>query len=220
AALARFDELNAPTPRLENTASHVIGRYLAYFATRDWDVMRDLLAEDFSGDDRRRVVNGGIRHGREAEISNVRAIAEIGCEDISSIPVATRGERLVLARHAFTVRDWPEPFDNEMIDVVEIDSDSRLAAEIVFDSDDIDSAIAELDARYLAGEAADHAPTWSVIARTYAGFNRGELPVTTQDWVNIDRRRVTTMAPGDGIANLRASWALPPDWRLPLEAGP
>ena len=33
----------------------------------------------------------------------------------------------------------------------------------MFDLDDFDAAIAELDARYLAGEAAAHAHTWSVI---------------------------------------------------------
>ena len=36
-ALARFDELRPPTPRLENTASQVTERFLAYFAAREWD---------------------------------------------------------------------------------------------------------------------------------------------------------------------------------------
>ena len=49
-----------------------------------------------------------------------------------------------------------------MLGVVEIDADERIAAVVVFDLDDIDAAIAELDARYLAGEAAAHAHTWSV----------------------------------------------------------
>ena len=59
----------------------------------------------------------------------------------------------------------------------------------MFDLDDIDAAFEELDARYLAGEAAAHAHTWSVIAGAYAAFNRHELPATTPDWVNIDHRR-------------------------------
>jgi hypothetical protein len=37
---------------------------------------------------------------------------------------------------------------------VETDADRKLAAQILFDPDDIDAAIAELEARYLAGEAA------------------------------------------------------------------
>ena len=70
-----------------------------------------------------------------------------------------------------------------MLSIVEIDADDRIAAVIVFDPDDIDAAFAELDARYLAGEAAAHAHTWSVIAQGYAAFNRHELPATTPDWV-------------------------------------
>ena len=60
--------------------------------------------------------------------------------------------------------------------VIEIDADERIAAIVVFDLDDIDAAIAELDARYVAGEAAAHAHTWSVIAGAYAAINRHELP--------------------------------------------
>ena len=33
--IARFDELSGPSPRLENTASHVFERFQAYFAARD-----------------------------------------------------------------------------------------------------------------------------------------------------------------------------------------
>ena len=39
----------------------------------------------------------------------------------------------------------------------------------MFDPDDLDAAIAELDARYLAGEAAPHAHTWSVIVKDLRG---------------------------------------------------
>ena len=76
----------------------------------------------------------------------------------------------------------------------------RIAAVVVFDVDDIDAAFEELDARYLAGEAAAHAHTWSVIAEAYAAFNRHELLATTPDWVNIDHRRGAAFAPGDMIA--------------------
>ena len=83
-----------------------------------------------------------------------------------------------------------------MLSVVEIDADERIAAVVVFDPDDIDAAFAELDARYLAGEAAAHAHTWSVIARAYAAFNRHELPATTPDWVNIDHRPTRNVRAG------------------------
>ena len=51
---------------------------------------------------------------------------------------------------------------------------SGSSAIVVFDVDDIEAAFAELDARYLAGEAAAHAHTWSVIAGSYAAINRHE----------------------------------------------
>ena len=76
-----------------------------------------------------------------------------------------------------------------LLAIVEIDADERIVAVVVFDLDDIDAAFEELDARYLAGEAAAHAHTWSVIAEAYAALNRRELPATTPDLVNIDHRR-------------------------------
>ncbi len=77
-------------------------------------------------------------------------------------------------------------------------------AAVLFDLDDIDAAFEELDARYLAGEAAAHAHTWSVITETYAALNRHEFPLTTADWVLIDHRRGTPFAPGDLITYVRA----------------
>ena len=75
-----------------------------------------------------------------------------------------------------------------MLGIVEIDADNRVAARFLFDLNDIDAAFEELDARYLAGDAAAHAHTWSVIARTTAAFNRPELLEATADWVTIDHR--------------------------------
>ena len=93
--------------------------------------------------------------------------------------------------------DGPDAFRIEFLSVVEINADERIVARVVFDPDDIEAAFTELDARYLAGEAAAHAAGWSVISRTYAAFNRHELPATTPDWVNIDHRRGIAFEPGD-----------------------
>ena len=90
-------------------------------------------------------------------------------------------------------------FRIEFLSVVEIDADERLAAHVAFDLDDFEAAIAELDARYIAGEAAAHARTWSVITSWSRALNRRELPPTTPDCVSIDHRRGTSFAPGDLI---------------------
>ena len=93
-----------------------------------------------------------------------------------------------------------------MLGLVEIDADNMTRAVVPFDSDDLDAAFAELDARYLAGEAAAHADIWSVITKSYAGTNRHELPPTTPDWENVDHRRGRAFAPGELEAYLRATY--------------
>ena len=68
AAIAKFDELSRPAPRLENSASQVYDRLNGYFAARDWPAAAESMAKDICDDDRRRVVNAGIRRGRDAVI--------------------------------------------------------------------------------------------------------------------------------------------------------
>ena len=127
---------------------------------RDWAAMAETIAEDILEDDRRRVVNAGVRQGRDALIANMRATAEVGVESMTSSVVATRGERLALSR----VRSSRHgEVDYEVITIAEIDADNRIVAGVEFDAEDIDAAFEELDARYLAGEAAASTQTWSVI---------------------------------------------------------
>ena len=214
AALARFEELNQPTSRLENAASRVDKRFQACFAARDWDVMAQGLSDGFSIEDRRRVVNMGNSHGRDAELT-VHAYATAGTQNMESTVIATRAERLALNHYRFSGRDQrPDAFRVEMLAVVEIDAEERMAAVVVFDDDDIDAAIAELDARYLAGEAAVHSHTWSVISEAYAALNRRALPATTRDWANVDHRHFGTIEPNALTPNIRAFWDITSEARI------
>ena len=80
--------------------------------------------------------------------------------------MATRGERLIISRVRFVEPDQRHgEFHAELLAIIEIDADNRIAATLTIDPDDFDAAFEELDARYLAGEAAAHSHTWSVIAR-------------------------------------------------------
>jgi hypothetical protein len=217
AALARFDRLNQPDPRLQNTASRVLERYFARFAARDWDVMAETLLDDFVTDDRRRVVNAGVRRGRDAEIENMQSFAEIGMLNITVSSVATRGERLVLGRYHVSFSDWAES-PGDVTGVVEINTDNQIAAHIMFDADDIDEAFDELNARYLAGEAAAHAHTWSVVSGVPARFNRRELPATTPEPVYIDHRPLVSSEGADLAASIRAVWDITSDSSVHIEA--
>ena len=207
AALTQFEELRPQARRLENAASQVAERYMAHFADPRLGELAKVLADDFVTDDRRRVANAGIRHGRDAEIAKLQAAADAGFTNLTSTVVATRGGRLILAHLEASGRD-PEAIRGEFLVVIEIDADERIVAFVVFELDDFDAAIAELDARYIAGEAAPHAHTWSVVAGTFASVSRHEFPALTPDCVTIDHRRVTAFAPGEMTAYIRAGWEI------------
>jgi hypothetical protein len=130
------------------------------FAARDWEAMIRAMTDDYYSDDRRRVVVGaGIRRGRDAAIENYAAMAGLGFTEILLTVIATRGPRLALISASGCV-PGPEEFRMELLAIGEIDADERIDAVGVFDPDDIDGAVAELDARYLVGEAAAHSDTW------------------------------------------------------------
>lgn len=207
AALARFDELHRQAPRLHNLASQVSDGFLAHFAARDWGAMAEMTADDFSSDDRRRVVGAGVQLGRDVDIDNMRAWADVGIASMTSHVIATRGDRLFLGRtRFFGPEQGPDTFHSEVLGLVEIDTENRVVARVVFDANDLDAAFEELDARYRAGEAAAHAHTWSLLMAGDAALNRYEIPAHTEDWVNIDHRRATAFPPGDLIGYLRAGW--------------
>jgi tetratricopeptide (TPR) repeat protein len=219
AAIARFEELHRPAPRLENGASRVHDRLAAYYAARDWDAATKTLADDFCSDDRRHVVNVGLRHGRDVAIANMQKSADLAITFGKSDVIATRGDRLALSRTRWSGPDQrPEAFHTEVLHVAEINADERVAARVMFDANDIDAAFAELDARYLAGEAADHAHTWSVITQSCAAFNRHELPATTRDSIYIDHRPGVTVEAVDLDDLTRATWDVTPNASIYIEA--
>nr|WP_264032820.1 BTAD domain-containing putative transcriptional regulator [Mycolicibacterium alvei] len=218
AALARFDELSRSAPQLENAASRTYERLQKHLADRDLDAITTILADDFSGDDRRHVVGSGIRQGRDAALEDARAVIGLGAINAAATVVATRGERLALRRSRYVVGDkQADAFHVNLLEVVALDTDERIVGLVTFDPDDFDSAVKELDARYVAGEAAPHAQTWSIVTDTYATLNRHNLPATTPDWVNIDHRRAASFAPGEAFPYLSATWDMMPEYRLRIE---
>ena len=57
--------------------------------------MAAILADDVVTDDRRRVVNAGVRQGRDAELANLQTLADvvIDSDQITSTTIATRGQQ-------------------------------------------------------------------------------------------------------------------------------
>ena len=194
AALARFDALTCPAPRVENAASQVWQRLNAYFSSGDWAAMSQAVAQNMIDDDRRRTVNGGVRRGKDIQIANGQAVAETGADKMTSTVIAIRGGRLALCRSSFFVRDQqPGTFRIEFLSVIEIDVDEQLVAHVGFDLDDIDAAFEELDARYARRRSRRHAHTWSVIAR---GLRRDRSARTPRDDAGLGEHR-----PSSGCKN-------------------
>jgi hypothetical protein len=205
-ALARFEELRRPVRRLENAATRLYQRFQSCFTARDWAALAETIAVDISQDDRRRVVSAEADQGRDAALAEARAVAEIGAESAASIVIAIRGERLALLRSRFSGRDQrPALFHTEFLCVIELDREGLIAQHFSFDPEDTAAAFAELDSRYLAGEAADHARAWSAIARAYGTLNRQEIPQTAPDFVDIDHRPLAVTGRGDLKAYLLAA---------------
>ncbi|MET0898425.1 MAG: hypothetical protein ABWY45_10995, partial [Mycobacterium sp.] len=153
AALARFGELARSAQRMENVASEVYERYWTCFEAADWLGLARQLADDVLIDDRRSVVGAGRRYGRDAAIADSRAVVTVGVRSVTATVMAIRGERHALHRVLWSGRE-PEAFHTETLCVVETDGDDRIAAHIMFGSDDVDAAFVELDARYLGGGVA------------------------------------------------------------------
>jgi hypothetical protein len=105
----------------------------------------------------------------------------------------------------------PEEVSIDVLNIAEIDADNRIVAFLGFDIDDIDGAFAELDARYLAGEAAPYSQTWSAMTEVQAAYNRHQMPPMTEDSVDIDHRRGRAFAPGEGTRFITASWSVAPN---------
>ena len=93
---------------------------------------------------------------------------------------------------------------------VEIDADERTRGESSRStSTDFDAAFAELDARYLAGEAAANAATWSVIAAEVSWPSTGaRRPARRRTGSAVDHRRGERFAPGDLTAYPERAWEL------------
>jgi len=82
-------------------------------------------------------VGSGVRTGREAQIADMRAIADLFIATMTWTDMATRGDRLVLTRARVS---WQQGFVAEVLGLIETDLDGRMAASILLDLEDIERA--------------------------------------------------------------------------------
>ena len=178
-----------------------------------------LTTADGRSDDRRKGLQSVL--DRPASEEKVHQVFELTPTSwlMEVEPLAIRGSRLSLSRGRLRdSADSDRPITLELLTVIELGDGDLMRDVVNFDPDDIDAAVEELDARYLAGEAAAYAHTWSLVAGAYAALNRCEVPATTPDWANIDHRRGTGFAPGEAIPRVRSAWDVAPDINIYIVA--
>ncbi|NJN40832.1 MAG: hypothetical protein HC807_08540 [Gammaproteobacteria bacterium] len=164
-AFARFEEIRtrvptASTSRFANAAWRSLDRTVRCFNARDWEGMVATYTPSHRMDDRRKLMR--IEVAGEQFFANERLIFEVPGSTFHVQLLATRGERLALCRVMFTAGgEDTGPMEVEMLDLVEVDTAGRRTTLVVFDPDDLDGAYAEVDARYLAGEGAEHSAVTS-----------------------------------------------------------
>ncbi len=177
-ALARFDELMAepPAERFANAAWRALEELDHAMERRDWDAPAACYAPGSVLDDRRSMVRTRVEG--EAHLAHLRFLFD-AYQGRSSQLLATRGDRLVLHRQLISSAARHGGLaEFEMLDVVEVDASGRRVAVVAFDPDDLDAAYAELDERYVAGEAA---PFVAVLA----GARAFAAAVAARDWDSL-----------------------------------
>jgi hypothetical protein len=158
-ARTRFDELGEPPadrvpPYLDNPVVRLVRTTLDLMERGDWDAVSRLdgTAESIERIDRRRGMSAAPLHGPEEFGLNAFAFFDV-FETITGEPVAIRGERLALIRlHC----GQPDGLQLRLLALYECDEQGRMVFEADHDDDELAAALAELDARYVAGEGAAH----------------------------------------------------------------
>jgi hypothetical protein len=221
-ALARFAEISAARPprarSFANAATTVFDQIIAFWSARDWDGYRRLLPPEFRTSDRRRMVL--LELDRDQLIAHTRQLGDMGSNRIESDLLATRGDRLSLSRGRIMVSgDEVGPSEIESLFLHETNERGQPFASVRFDADDLDAAYAELDARYDAGEARQHARAWAALREVTHALD-------SRDWSALlarpssfrthqDHRPLGfgTLSAAEGLAAQRALVDLAPDVR-------
>ena len=176
-ALARFAELaapSAPQSPFANAATRAIERGTAALAARDWEGFAALMAPDLRHYDRTRIAQ--IESDGREWLASCRQLVEMTTEPPTYQVLATRGERLALFEMLWrgAAGDVGASETDKRL-IVEVNDRGKHVAIAVYDPEDLDAAYAELDTRFDAGEANQHAHASAANDRLFAS-------IAARDW--------------------------------------
>ena len=168
-ARASVDAPQPPTVAwFENDATRAAARVHAAFNAHDWDAYRALHSDDWTQDDRRSVV--AVPLDRDQSFAGLQFIFAGGGRFVARETIATRGRTCALTRTTLRIPE-PEAIYPALI-VTRVDSSGRCLRSALFDADDVDGAIAELDRMFLEGEGAERADVLALVTALFAAIGR------------------------------------------------
>ncbi|HZQ86379.1 MAG TPA: nuclear transport factor 2 family protein, partial [Acidimicrobiales bacterium] len=153
AANARLAELSSLNPLDDNVAMDASRRWLSAMVEGDWDTVTDLMRPEYRLEDRRPMF-GSVFPNREATLAWFRATRALDLTGGEIEAIAMRGQRLALYRRTFIAQG----LELTSMCLIETDADGRAMRGDLYDPDQLDEAIIELEERFLAGEGAPHEP--------------------------------------------------------------
>jgi ketosteroid isomerase-like protein/tetratricopeptide (TPR) repeat protein len=218
-AFARFDELTAVSPaaRFGNAATRTFARAFDALNLQDWKRFAALFAPGFRSIDRRTMLQSEL--DRDKWLASYRPIVEMTSPRSTKEVLATRGDRVLLARYRWEGSDkLVGPSEIEYLLLIEVDGRGDHVLVVMFDPDDLDAAYAELDRRFYVGEAAAYPRATELLQRLMKSAATHDweefASVFAPDLVFEDHRPLgwgTLRSPGDFVTYVRTLADLAPD---------
>ena len=171
-AIARFEELtDTEAYRLAETACTRRGvEFGKYFAAGDWTALAALLSENHAMQDKRDAVHAE-QIGRGPMVEMLRTGARHGSKRGQTSAVATRGERLALLRAATWIGLNDPSAANECLVLHELNDRGEFSATVVYEADQLDEALDDLDERFIALLDPEEQVTIRLALRFVESFN-------------------------------------------------
>ena len=175
------------TPVAENTASRFMELLRVAFNAKDRAGLGRLIARGAVHDDRRSIV-ASVGLDPRGGLDDIEATIDQGFSFAEPVTVAVRGERLALTRMLTRTSAGDE---SARLSVNELDTDGCMARSLLFDEDEVVTALAVLDDWYLAGEGAPFAEAIRPAVEHLATFHARDwdaLADHVRDTVIVDHR--------------------------------
>ena len=183
AAHARFEAEHPQVPQLDNACVRAIGRLWDAYDREAWDEVEEQFATEIATEHRRKIVGFSPRVLTPSDFARrIRDVRAIGGVRHSRAVVAVRGDRLALTRFEIGTADAsPGAPQQELLQLFGLDDDGLIALFVVFDIEDMDAAIAELDSVHARFEV-ERPPARRLENAASHAYGRLQTYFAARDW--------------------------------------